>query len=119
MDSIDVSEKMVVTNRYGILFTIQQESIRFEKLKTLALYIDYHYRGTYRIADKVIFELGKVPRHIALLMLGTHESLAATELRNPEYIKTNGRMSNSTIMAFLALHFVEYAKRHEIQKTRK
>jgi len=115
MDSIDVFKEHIVFNHYNPLaFVIQQESIRFEQFKTIAVYRENNYLGTYRIVWKRPFTVRKLSEIVSLLFFGCRREDGIKELKK---ISIKGRISDNSKMAILCLEKVGYDKKYEIKKS--
>lgn len=111
MDSITITINQSPCNSHGLLFTIVQNSIRFERMKRLAVYDDKRFLGIHSIVAKDVFHLGELPRMISMLVFGCHESEGVKMLRK---FKVKGKISDNTEMALIALAFQKLDPKHEL-----
>src|SRR5688500_14637562 len=102
MDSITITINQTVANNHGLLFTIVQDSIRFERMKRFAIYDDRKFLGVYSLGSKVVFQIGELPRMISNLIFGSHETEGIKELKK---FKVKGRISGKTEMALICLAY--------------
>ncbi|PSR55768.1 hypothetical protein AHMF7605_20805 [Adhaeribacter arboris] len=109
MDSIFVYKNQLVYNPSNLLFTIVQDSIRFERFKLLAIYMEGDYLGTYRIIEKNVFPVYKLSKMLSLLIFGSMLTLGTKALRT---MRIKGRMSDNTKMALICLQFIEYQEKY-------
>lgn len=110
MDYIEVyKEHVVYSMANDIIFTIQQNSIRFEILKPIAVYIEGKYLGTYKVADKEVFKVKDISRIHSLQFFGCRKPQGIIELKK---LPVKGIMSNNTDMAIIALHKWKYEEKY-------
>ncbi|QMU30582.1 hypothetical protein [Adhaeribacter radiodurans] len=109
MDSIYVYKDHLVYNPSNLLFTIVQDSIRFERFKIIAIYLEGDYIGTYRIVEKEVFSVGELSKMLSYLIFGSLLSLGIKSLKD---LRIKGRLSDKTKMAFVCLQFIEYQKKY-------
>lgn len=106
MDSVDVyREQIVFRHADSLVFIIQQNSIRFEKMKKLALYVEGEYMGVYNIVHKHPFKIKNLTDIASLIFLGLRRTDGIKELLK---YKIKGRISEHTQMAFICLAWDNY-----------
>ena len=113
MDSIDIYREHYATNRAGDIFTIVQKSIRFAKMKKLAVYAEHDYLGTYEVVDFYTFRVKNLTNMVSLLVFGEHERYGRETLRK---FRIRGRMSDNTEMYFVCFRFIEYEPKFKINR---
>ena len=114
MDSIDIHpEHIAVNSAGGYIFTIVQKSIRFVKLKKLAVYSEHNYRGTYEVLESHCFSVSKLSNMVRLLIFGEHRKYGIETLKK---FRIRGRMSDNTEMCFICLRFISYDEKFKIKR---
>ncbi len=113
MDSIDIYREHLVS-RYGdsLVFVIQQDSIRFEIFKKLALYVEGRYLGVYRVVHKHPFKIKNFSDIASLIFLGIRKDEGINELLK---YRIKGRASVNTQMAFICLHWECFDEKYDVK----
>ena len=106
MDSIDIyREHCAMNSAGGFIFTIVQKSIRFAKMKKLAVYTEHDYKGTYEVVDYHSFRVKNLSNMVSLLIFGEHRDYGVQTLKK---FRVRGRMSDETEMYFVCLRFIDF-----------
>jgi hypothetical protein len=114
MDSIDIHpEHFAINNAGGYIFTIVQKSIRFAKLKKLAVYSEHDYMGTYEVLEAHCFPVKSLSNMVSLLIFGDHQKYGIETLKE---FRIRGRMSDNTEMCFICLRFISYDEKFKINR---
>lgn len=113
MDSVDVyREHIVWRHTDSLVFIIQQESIRFEIMKKLALYVEGDYMGVHKVVHKHPFKIKDLPDFASLLFFGARKADGIKELLK---YRIKGRISENTRMAFICLTWENYDPKYDIK----
>ena len=111
MDSVDVyREHIVCRHNDSLVFIIQQNSIRFEIMKRLALYVEGDYMGVYRVVHKKPFKIRTLTDIASLLFMGVRKAEGVRELLK---YRIKGRISENTDMAFICLSWENYELKYD------
>jgi hypothetical protein len=114
MDSIDIyKEHYAINNAGGLIFTIVQKSIRFEKMKKLVVYTEHEYLGNYEVVDFHTFRIKNLSNMVSLLIFGEHERYGKELLMR---FKVKGRISESTEMYFVCLKYIGFDEKFKIKR---
>jgi len=113
MDSVDVYREHIISRHTDpLVFIIQQNSIRFEIMKQLALYVEGKYMGVYKVVHKKPFKIKSLTDIASLLFMGIRKADGVRELLK---YRIKGRISENTIMAFICLSFENYDPKYDVK----
>jgi hypothetical protein len=96
-----------------LLFTIVQDSIRFEKFKEFAIYKKNDYLGKYKVVDKSIFKAKNISNMLSLMAFGVNKEFAQEFLKNKPF---KGRFSHEASFALVCLTYEGYDVENRIER---
>ena len=102
-DSILVQHNIVLQG--DLIFFLEQDSIRFEKLKRLEIFHNRgEYLGTFRVVKKSVFKVKNLNDMVSLMMFGELAEYGKEKLKR---FRIKGRMSDETNMCLLCMEFLK------------
>ncbi|MCU0325572.1 MAG: hypothetical protein MUF45_10020 [Spirosomaceae bacterium] len=101
-DSLVLHQNWFEANTFNTIGAIIQDSIKWEKFKILAIYLEDKYIGNYEVSSKVTFDTQKFPDIFCRLLWNKPKENCTAEIRS---LRKWGKYSESMKFALVSLHY--------------